>query len=129
MDALSAVYGHSQEGVGFFAVNLCIEEVAPSADNLTDEKSGNANIKYIQGVELFYSAVNKGGGDCTDKSAIDGESALPQLEDSQEASDGFPVKNAVVNSCTGDAENQAPQADVNYVVRVNATLFAGGGYK
>ena len=70
---------HSPGRVGICAEGLLIHEVAPASDSLTDKQADAAHIKEVKNIYLSDLADYERGDESADYSAVDGESALPDL--------------------------------------------------
>ena len=58
-----------------------VHKVAPAANGLADEQPQSANVQYGRGFDLLHLGIDKQADHCTDDTAIDGETALPYVED------------------------------------------------
>ena len=63
------------------AEGLLIEEVAPAAARLPDQKTERRDIEHREGVELAYPTHDQPGGERHDQAAVDAKAALPDVQD------------------------------------------------
>ena len=116
---------HSQKAGGFPAKGLPVQEVAPAADALPDEKAQADQIQQSQDVQLLHPAENQSADDRADDAAVNGQSALPNVQ----AGDGvggilLPGKDAIIGPGANDGKGGRPQDPVDEMVLRDAELSA-----
>ena len=111
---------HSPREVGVCAESLLIGEIAPAPDALTDEKAHAAKIKQISYVDALDKAHDKRRKHSADKSAVNGKTAVPHRNYLGRMRRIIsPLVENVVKTCSDDAEQCAPNKDIEHFIYVN----------
>ena len=111
------VQAHAAEGLRCRAEGFPVEEVAPAAHHLTDEKAHHHQIQQGGQGTLFDFAVHHHAQESAQHRAVDGQAAVPDVEHG----DGVgcvlaPTEGAVVGPGTGNREGGDPEDAVQNVV-------------
>ena len=116
---------HPEEAVCRRAEGLPVEEVAPAAQNLSDEEPQQGNIQHRGDPELFHLAQHRHADDRADDAAIDGDASLPDGEHGQRVIGiVLPGEGHIVNSRAENGKGGNPQHAVQDVVLFEAEFPA-----
>ena len=116
---------HSGHGVSGGAEGLPVEEVSPTADALTDEKAQAHQVQQSGQRALFDFAENDDANRRTQNGAVDGKTALPDI---QHGNGVIPVhgpgEDAVVGPGAENGKGRDPKHPVQQAVLGKACLPA-----
>ena len=115
---------HGEQVVRIFAEDLSVKEVAPAAQNLSEDKAEAYRIKKQEWICLFLFAENENCDDGQDDTAIDRKAASPQIENLN----GviliiIPHEYHVIDAGTRYCGNHDPDEGIPVQIRILPRLF------
>ncbi len=120
----STLYGsacHTEDTVGIHAEGFLINEVAPAADALSEEKSDNGYIHHRQDLDLAYPCDYISYDEGTYDTAVHGKSAVSGVDYRLPVPLVFvPFHQHVVNSCADYSADNAEDYNIYGSVVVKA---------
>ena len=115
---------HAAEDVRLAAEGLAVEEVAPAADALADEQTVDREIAERAEGDRPLAAPQDHEREPREDAAVDGETALPDLEDiEQVAGILVPAEDHVIQPRADDDRRDQPEDEVIEIVRRDADEF------
>ena len=110
---------HCKQTVCILSERLPVKEIAPAPQHLSVKKRKSYGIKDLKRGEMFNPRQDKGSDYCRDYSAVNGKSALPEIENIQQiVLVQIPGKNHEIKSGTDNPGNYAYNAHIKIVVRI-----------
>ena len=105
-------------------MRLAVHEVAPAAHELADDDAHARHVEQDGGRDLLDLCNDEQRDGAADDAAVDGKSALPDVEDG----DGIvgvelPVENAVVQPRADNADGHGPEDHVEHVILRDAEVL------
>ena len=105
-------------------MRLAVHEVAPAAHELADDDAHARHVEQDGGRDLLDLCNDEQRDGAADDAAVDGKSALPDVEDG----DGIvgvelPIENAVVQPRADNADGHGPEDHVEHVVLRDAEVL------
>ncbi len=113
---------HAPRQSGVAAKGLLVEEVAPAADRLTDQKAGRRQIKHSQGIHLAERTHPQRRHKRHDYAAVNRQSALPDTQNAQRIAEVLCAilrKNDVVQTRSDKGKQRADQHHVRHRILGN----------
>ena len=98
-------------------MRFAVHEVAPPAADLADDHTHRGVVEHDQRRDLLHAAQNKHSDRAADDTAVDRQTALPDVEHG----DGvitvqIPIEHAVVKPRAHNADGNRPQHEIQHVV-------------
>ena len=118
-------YTHPQKESCLFTMGLPVEEIAPTANRLTDQKSQRGEVQSSTQRELFDFAIDNDADGCANDTAVNGKTAVPNVEHFN----GIclvlvPSKYAVIGSGANNGKGNDRQSSVKNVILGQTKLLA-----
>ena len=106
-------HAHGKQSVGVAAKGLPIDEIAPAANRLSDQKAQCHQIQQCRQVDFFDFAVQDHANRRTDYCTVDGQSAAADIDDFlQVAAVIVPLRKYIVQSGADHRHRHNPQHTV-----------------
>ena len=123
-DAGRILQAHLQKRIRDSAVRLAVHKVSPAAHKLADD---DAHARHVEqdGSRNFLALRNDEQRDrAADDAAVDGKSALPDVEDGNGiVGVELPIENAVIQPGADHADGYGPEDHVKHVVLRDAEVL------
>ncbi len=115
---------HGEQRICISAKHFPVEEVPPSAYNLSENQSIDPAVPDLIRRQLFKPAVYKQRRKRGDHRAVDGQTAPPEIEDAQKVIFVLiPGKDHVIDPCPDHGKNDCINAKIPYNVCVHSLRF------
>ena len=119
------VKAHPEEAVRCRAKGLPVEEIAPAANALTNEETHQHHIQHRGQPQLFHPAQHRHTGNGTQHTAIDGDTALPDIQHGNGICRILlPTEGAVIDPGADNGKGCHPQHAVQNVIFLQTELAA-----
>ena len=115
---------HSPRQGGVAAKGLLIEEVAPAAAALPDEKAHSSQVEHGQHRHAPPLAGQTTEQKAANNAAVDGKAAIPDGDHLPDALIFKRCHSHIVGAGADDAQHHADEDDIHHAVRVHAELDA-----
>ena len=119
------VQAHPQEAVGLGAEGLPVEEVAPAAQALADQKAQGGDVQHRANLHLLDPGKDQNADGSADDAAVNGQATVPDIQNF----DGVvliavPLEDAVVQPGAQNGKGHDAQHAVGQIVHGQAELAA-----
>ena len=122
----SSLAHHRPRQIGYGAVRLLIEEVAPAAETLTDQKTDHHNVENRQKAHLLDFRDGKSSGNRADYAAVYRQAALVDIEYLNRMSGVIiPFENAEVKPCADDTRDKSDENAVHQLAEIELKTRRG----
>ena len=89
------------------AVGLTVKKVSPAADALRQDHPGDDDVRQLGQGEFVPPGIDQGCQRPADDAAVDGQSAVPDVEDGERVDGVFlPLEGHIVQARADDAHRQ-----------------------
>ena len=103
------------------AEGLLVEEVAPPADRLTQYEPGRDQVRQLPEGDLLPAGKDQRGDDAADDRAIDGDSALPDVQGADRVCCILiPLEDDVIDARADDGDGHRQERIVQHAIGVQA---------
>ena len=119
---------HGQQGIGITAEYLPVKEIAPAADDLPQDQPVSAGIQQQTYIDLFDLTVDGHRGNAANDTAVNSQSAAPQIKDLQQVIlIHIPHKDDIIDPGADYGQDQQVDPDVPDRVWIQTCLFGHMG--
>ena len=109
-----------QRRVGVSAKRFLIEEVAPSANTLSNQQTERTQIKKIEKINFANFTTNCRTDESTNDTAINCNTAIPYCRNFVEMLRIiFPLKRNIIQSCANNTKQCAPNENIGHSVKAH----------
>ena len=122
------VQAHPVPPVGGSAEGLPIEEIAPAAHRLADEKAQQHHIQHRGQLQMPEPAIYRNAHNGPQHTAVNGQTTLPDVQDGDRVIGvGLPGKNHIIQPGADNGKGGHPQNAVKNVILGQTELPAAAG--
>lgn len=105
--------------IGRRAVGFAVEEVAPASDGLRQCHGREQEVGDIENGKLLEMTEQDGREETEKKAAVDGEAALPDIEDAREVvAIEIEIEENIISASADDAEREDEKGEVQDGIRI-----------